>query len=383
MVRSGHKPKLLFLVNADWYFWSHRLPLARAARDHGFDVVVVTQEFDHGSRIRDESFSLVPVIFPRAAESPLSDLRLLANLNRIYRSERPDIAHHVSLKPVVFGSLVARGVGCHTVNALTGLGYVFTSRDRKARVLREVVTPLLRFALNHPRSHVIVQNGDDEKLLREEGVIRSNRLTLIPGSGVDTDEFLPLPSRPVNDPPVVVAACRMLWDKGIADFVQAARQVAESGVRARFVLVGPVDEGNPAAIPKARLDGWHREGVVEWVGPRDRMEEVLGQADVVCLPSYREGLPKVLIEAASCGCAIVTNDVPGCREVVQAGVNGLLVPPRNVPALAAAITSLLADPALAARLGRAARRRAIDRFAVDRVVEQTLGVYDRVVSGAA
>jgi len=366
--------RLLFLVTADWYFCSHRLPLALAARDAGFAVTVVTQVDAHGDVIRDHGLDLVPVRFPRSARHPLADLRLLASLPRIYARVRPHVAHHVALKPVLYGAAAAALARVPvTVNAVAGLGYAFIADGGRARGWQGLLSRPLRAALRRRRAWTLLQNPDDARTLAAAGLIDPRRLYVVRGSGVDLERF-EARAEPGGTPMVLLAA-RMLWDKGVGEFVEAARMLRGRGVRCRFVLAGDTDRDNPAAVAPERLRQWRDEGVIEWSGHRPDMPALLAEASVACLPSYREGLPKSLLEAAAAGRAMVATDVPGCREVVEDGVTGLLVPARDARALADALQALLADAPRRRAMGAAARRLAEREFAVERVVRDTLAIY--------
>jgi glycosyltransferase involved in cell wall biosynthesis len=378
-VVATSRPKLLFLVTEDRYFWSHRLPVARAARDAGFDVTVATRVTDFGAQIRAEGFKLIPIRLSRGSTNPVRELDALCELFRVYGEEKPDVVHHVAVKPVLYGSAIARlRHVTGTVNALTGLGFVFSSTRWSARLLRPFLVQAYRLALSGRASRLILQNSDDAALLRRLGVLRDEtHVAIIRGSGVEMQDY-PARPEPAGEPLVILPA-RMLWDKGVGEFVAAATLLRAKGVKARFALVGDTDDANPAAIPLAQLRLWHREAVVEWWGFRRDMADVLARAHVVCLPSYREGLPKVLIEAASCGRPLVATDVPGCREIVRHEDNGLLVPLGDVDRLANALERLICDGALRTRMGARGRERVRDEFRAQRVVEETLAVYLEVV----
>jgi glycosyltransferase involved in cell wall biosynthesis len=372
---EGHsKPKLLFLVTEDWYFVSHRLSLAVAAREAGYDVAVATRARQHVEMIQRAGVRVIPFELSRRAGNPVLELLRLLSL---YRSEHPDIVHHVALKPVFLGALAARLAGIPAqVNAVAGLGWLFISQGRKARWLSLSIRWILARLVNTPHCRVIVQNPDDAELLKEAGVTESY-LRMIRGAGVDTSEFSPFPEPP--EPICVVLASRILWDKGVSEFVKAARQLKKEGVKASFILVGKPDLDNPASVPEETLHAWQKEEVVEWWGHRDDMVAVFQSAHIVCFPSYREGLPKVLLEAAACGRPIVTTDVPGCREVVREGVNGLLVPARNAQALSEALRCLIKNPELRAQMGRQSREIMLKDFSSEKVITQTLSVYKELI----
>lgn len=371
---SRREPRLLFLVTEDWYFISHRLSLARAARDAGFRVSVACRVDRHEAEIKREGFRLIPLSFNRRSLNPLRELALVSSIAKMYRAERPDIAHHVSLKPVLYGSIAARLARVPSVvNAFTGLGYAFIARDAKGLAVRALLIRLLRFALAGLRAKTILQNDDDAATLLKAGLVKPADLVLIRGSGVDLKAFQP--SVPPPGVPVVVLPARLLWDKGVGEFVDAARRLKAVGVRARFALVGDSDLENHSAVPPGTLAAWKAEGVVELWGRREDMAAVFAACHLVCLPSYREGMPKTLLEAAASARACVTTDVPGCRDAVGDGLTGLLVPVRDSAALAKALRRLIEDPELRARMGEHGRRLAEERFSQEKVASETLALY--------
>lgn len=371
------RPRLLFVVSQARFFVSHRLPLAEAAAVAGYEVHVAVPDGPGAELVAERGFPVHPVAFDRGGMNPAADARTAAQLAALYRRLRPDLVHHVTVKPVLYGSLAARILGVPAVvNAVSGLGYLELAPGRRARAARAVVRTLYRLAFRRPRLRVIFQNPDDRREFEAAGIVRPDQSALILGSGVDLAAFAPSP-RPEGRP-VVLLPARMLWDKGVGEFVAAARALHARGYAARFVLVGDTHE-NPSAVPVATLDAWTREGVVEWWGHRDDMPAVFAQASVVCLPSYREGCPKALLEAAASGRAIVTTDVPGCREVVRDGQEGLLVPARDPIALAGALERLLDDADFRGACGVRGRRRAEQDFGVERVIDATLGVYRALI----
>ncbi|MBL8482426.1 MAG: glycosyltransferase family 4 protein, partial [Rhodocyclaceae bacterium] len=326
------KRRLLFVVNVDWYFLSHRLPIALAARQHGYEVHVATGLTAPASAIADHGFVVHPLQLERGSSDPFEAVRLLRELHRLFRALQPDLVHLVTIKPVLLGGIAARLARVPAVvAAVPGLGYVFSARGVVARARRMIVSQLYRRVFGHPNLRVIVQNRDDLELLRQNAGLDPERASLIRGSGVDLSVFVPVAQAP--GAPLVLLAARLLADKGVREFAVAARRLrAYRG--ARFVLAGDPDIANPASIPQAELQAWLAEGFLEWWGYRADMPAVLAAASIVVLPSYREGLPKLLAEAAACGRAVITTDVPGCRDAVVAGQTALLVPPRDADALA-------------------------------------------------
>jgi len=372
-----HKGKILYLVAEDWYFCSHRLQLACAVRKEGYEVVVATRVTSHGDEITRHGLKLIPIGMRRRGLNPLYELSSLLELIRIYRRECPDIVHHVALKPVIYGSLAASITGVPAkINALAGLGYIFSSDSIKARILRPIVRLMFRGLLNRPNSQVILQNPDDMGVLLQERIIRAECARLIRGAGVDLHTFSVTPES--DDIPIVLLASRMLWDKGVGEFVEAAHHLRNQGVIARFVLVGEGDPDNPGSIPDTQLQQWQEEGAVEWWGREKDMADVMRQAHVVCLPSYREGLPKVLLEAAASGRPIVTSDAPGCREIVKHGENGSLVPVKQSKSLADALEHLISDPHLRQQMGKRGREIVESEFSSDQVIKETLALYSSI-----
>jgi glycosyltransferase involved in cell wall biosynthesis len=302
---------------------------------------------------------------------------LLLRLVRLLRQIRPDIVHCFTIKCVVYGSFVGRLIGLRgRVNAVAGMGYVFTNPSLLSVCLRPVVRMLLKFALGGRNCRVILQNPDDVNAFVQGRVLPSCNIRLVPGSGVDCERFRPPSVKKLNSPLKVLMAARLLWDKGLEEYADAARSIRRSGRPITFLLAGIADDGNPAAVPESVVRGWVEEGTLEWLGHVDDMAAFLRDVDIVVLPSFREGLPKSLIEAGASGCAIVTTDAPGCREVVSVSESdGLLVPVRNSHALAGAIVKLADDGDLRARIGAAARETALRRFDQRIIIKDTLKVY--------
>jgi glycosyltransferase involved in cell wall biosynthesis len=374
--------KLAYLITEDWFFCSHFIERASAARRAGYDVAVITRPGAHVGRIRDAGLRLVPLAFERGSVNPLREARTLGQVIDAYRAERPQIVHHVALKPILYGTIAARRCGIRAiVNAPVGMGFVYSSSSLRARALRPLVDALLRRLLNPPASRVVFENPDDRAEQVARGAVRAEAAAVIRGAGVDLERFRPVPEP--ADAPVVVLVSRMLWDKGVGEFVEAARRLRAEGVRARFLLVGGPDEHNPASVEARQLEAWAKEGAVEWLGWRDDVPAVIAASHIVCLPSYREGLPKTLLEALASGRAVVATDVAGCREAVRDGDNGLLVPPRDAAALAAALKRLITDAGLRRDFGARGRERAEREFSLERIVGETLGLYQDLLAGRA
>ncbi|MBN4079183.1 glycosyltransferase family 4 protein [Beggiatoa alba] len=372
--------KLLYFVTEDWYFCSHRLPIARAARDAGCEVVVATHVDAHGGTITREGFRLIPLQMRRRSKNPLRELAAVLEIISIYRRERPDLVHHVALKPVLYGALAARFTGVSAVvNALAGLGYVFSSSQSRARILKRFVRAAFRALLNRQNSVVLLQNPDDQRMLIESKTILPERTALIRGSGVNIQRFRPSPE--LDDGSVMVTlVARMLRDKGILEFVEASRFLRQQGVQFRAVLVGTPDPDNPTSISVSQLEAWQAEGLIEWWGKNNDIPSVWVQSHIAVLPSaYGEGVPMSLIEAAACGRPIITTDMPGCREIVQHEKNGLLVPIKDSKALADAICRLIENPGLRRQMGQEGRKLVEKEFSEAVVVEQTLKLYQSML----
>ncbi|MBW3559639.1 MAG: glycosyltransferase family 4 protein [Proteobacteria bacterium] len=373
--------KVALFANTEWYLYNFRLPLARRLKDLGYEVLLLSPPGPYGQRLRELGFDWRPVPLRRRSLNPLAELAFLLRLARLLRTERPSLIHNFTLKCAIYGSLAGRLAGVQRrINAVAGLGYVFSSSDARARVLRPLVRALIQLALLGRWSRVVLQNSDDFAVFERTGLARRADIRLIRGSGVDCSRFTPPPERRDADRLRVLLAARILIDKGVLEFVEAARALRAPERRIEFLLAGEPDEGNPAAIASSVIRGWVDEGLIQWLGHVEDMPTLVRSVDVVVLPSYREGLPKSLIEAAACARPLVTTDVPGCREVVEDGVDGLLVPPRTVQPLAEAIARLHDDPELRRRLGKGARAKALSQFDQEIVLAKTVAVYEELLN---
>lgn len=373
--------KVILFANTEWYLFNFRLPLAKALRARGFEVLLISPPGDYGQRLQDAGFRWQPLPMDRRSLHPWHELRLLAHLVRLYRREQPAVVHHFTIKCVIYGGLAAALARVPArVNAVTGLGYVFLNPAPKARLLRPLVRWLMQGVVNNAGSRLILQNSEDLAAFQQAKLADARQVRLIKGSGVDIQRFQPaVKPAPARGETRVLLAARLLWDKGVAEYVDAARQLRAAGLPIRFLLAGAPDPGNPASIPPAQLTAWAAEGVIEVLDHVEDMPALYARTDIVVLPSYREGLPKSLIEAAACGLPLVTTDAPGCREVVTDGVEGLLVPVRDANALASAIRRLHDHPGLARRMGQAARARALAEFDEQIVIARTLEVYQELL----
>ena len=371
--------RILLVVNSEWYFWSHRLSLAKALRDAGCDVVVAASvERGYDESIVAEGLRFIPLRLQRRSISPHWELASIWELFQLYQRERPNLVHHVTIKPVLYGSMAAKAARIPLViNAIPGLGYMFLGSGWHGRLRQQAALAAYRVALSGQQTRVIFQNPDDRALFVSRHVIPIERTVLIRGSGVDVSQFVPSPEQ--SGLPIVLLASRLLWDKGVGELVEASRRLKKDGIACRVVLVGVPDPGNPKAIPVSLLERWQAEGVVEWWGLRNDMPEVLKASSIVVLPSYREGIPKILLEAAAAGRPIVTTDTPGCREIVRHGENGLLVPPCDPVALAQALHRLLQDPVLRAQMGKRGRGIVTSEFSEEQVIQETLSVYSELL----
>ncbi|HZP68488.1 MAG TPA: glycosyltransferase family 4 protein [Pseudolabrys sp.] len=371
--------RILYLVSEDWYFVSHRLPMARAARDAGHDVHVATRIGNYADAITREGFALHPIHWRRGNLNPVRFLAAVLETRRVYRQVSPDLVHHVALVPTLIGSLASLGLPVVRLNALAGLGFAFTSETAKARAVRPLARLLLRRLLKRPRTTVLVQNPDDYAMMAKLGVPKDN-IALIPGSGVDTGLLTPL-AEPAG-PFTIAFVGRLLDDKGVRTLVRAHELLARRGLPVRTLLAGDPDPSNPASIPDAVLDRWRRIPDLQLLGHVADIRDVWASAHVAVLPSRREGLPKSLLEAAACGRPLIATDVPGCREIARNGANALLVPVDDADALADAIQMLLNDASLRRRFGSASRTIVMSEFSSERVAGGITSLYSRLLEQA-
>lgn len=370
--------KIIYIVNVDWFFISHRLPIALEALKQGHDVHVFTKDTGKMEYLKSLGIRVCPINLERGSVNPFKSLKLLLDLKEKITSIQPDVVHLVTIKPVLIGGLASILAKVPSiVYAISGLGFIFTNTMLKAKILRLGIIPLYRLALSAKNKTVIVQNLDDLRILRQYVAIPESQTTLIPGSGVDLKQFDFQPFPLTNK--IVLMACRLLADKGVYEFHRSVRLLKEKYPDVKFVLVGGIDPDNPTSLTKKELNEWVERGDLEWWGHQRDMSEILSQATIVVLPSYREGMPKVLLEAQALGRPIVTTDVPGCREAIEDGKTGFLVQVKDEQSLANAIEKLIINDELCLQFSHNARVLAEQKFDIKQVVKTHINIYENLV----
>jgi glycosyltransferase involved in cell wall biosynthesis len=374
------KKKLLFLVNVDWFFISHRLPIAIAASKSGFEVHIAASMTGQENILREAGFIFHDIPISRDSVGPFSFIKTMSEIIKLFRAVKPDLVHLITIKPILLGGIAARIVGINgVIAAISGLGYVFIDKGLIASTRRWAVKVLYRISLGHKNLRVICQNLTDLNYIQKTTSLPNRSLTVIDGSGVSLQKFQYKVD--TNKIPKVIMASRMLKDKGVLEFVEAAKIIQNSGIQAAFILVGSPDPGNPTSIPISQIQDWEKKDILEFWGHQEDMNKILGQASIIALPSYREGFPKVLIEAAAVGRPVVTTDVAGCRDAIYNGITGVLVPPKDSNALAEEIKKLIASPETCHKMGMEGRKMAEDRFDEKITIERHLSIYDQVLFG--
>ncbi len=376
MSQQSSKPVLLYVASEDQAFVLHRLPMARAAREAGFEVHVATHFTGFSDKIRAEGFTLHPIPFERGSLSLIEALQTIAAIRKTERQVRPAIVHHSGLQCCILGGIAAAGQRMRKINAITGLGYLFTSSSLSSslKIARFGVSVLLKFLLNRPNGVALVQNPDDRSVLEELG-IRKERIALIPGSGVDTDSLTVLQE---PDGPITVGfAGRLLTDKGIRALVNAHRLLRDRGLNSNLLIAGELDEANPASISFQEASAWNSEPGITWLGQIDDIKQLWSRSHIAALPSHREGLPKSLLEAAAFGRPMVATDAPGCREIVINCQTGLLVPIEAPAQLADALELLIRSKDLREKYGKAARQLVVDKMSSRNIGAAIVKLYRR------
>jgi glycosyltransferase involved in cell wall biosynthesis len=373
--------KLIIVVNELWFFLSHRLPIALAARDAGYEVHIASRTGTSSEikQLKQELLQFHPISFRRSSVGLWQEFKTLRELYKLYKEVQPDIVHHVTIKPVLYGTLVARWVGgIQILNAISGLGYLFIAQGWKSFIRKKLLLWGYRAILHSKKVWILFQNPDDQALFFQHKIIHPQHASIIKGSGVDLKQFAfsAIPKGKIQ----IILVARMLWDKGVGEFVESATVLKQKGIDADFLLVGSEDSGNPESIPTEQLEQWNKLAVVKWLGERADIAQLLAESHIAVLPSYREGLPKSLIEAAAVGRPIVTTNVPGCREVVKDGENGFLVPAKDAKELAVVIKKLINNPKLLTVMGKKSRAMAEQEFSIQKVTDKTLALYSKIGS---
>lgn len=366
--------KILYIVNVDWFFISHRLPIAIEAKNNGYDVHVACAVTDNSDYLTKLGFTVHDLPLSRSGVGFFSEVKSIYSIYGLIRKLSPEVLHMITIKPVLYGGLISRFFSVKKrIASISGLGYVFISETVKARFLRYIVVALYRIGLSKINTFVIFQNSSDKALFLKEKIISKEQTFLIRGSGVNLLEYKYHPEP--KGKPVVMFLARLLKDKGLIEFLEAAKFLKSQNIDARFVLVGDIDLHNPNSITKEELSLYIKDGTVEAWGYSKHVQEIIPKSNIMVLPSYREGLPKSLIEAAACGRAVITTDVPGCRDAIEKDVTGLLVEPKNVKSLADAIFLLLNNDELREQFGLAGRKLAEQHFDIKDVVNKHMDIY--------
>jgi glycosyltransferase involved in cell wall biosynthesis len=374
------KKKLLFLVNVDWFFISHRLPIAVAASKSGFEVHIAASMTGQENILREAGFIFHDIPISRGSAGPFSFFKTMLEIIKLFRAVNPDLVHLITIKPILLGGIAARIVGINgVIAAISGLGYVFINKGFIASTRRWAVKVLYKISLGHKNLMVICQNLTDLNYIQKTTSLPDRSFTVIDGSGVSLQKFQYTVD--TNKIPKVMMASRVLKDKGVLEFVEAATIMQNSGIQAAFILVGSPDPGNPTSIPISQIQDWVKKGILEFWGYQEDMNQILGQASIIVLPSYREGFPKVLIEAAAIGRPVVTTDVAGCRDAIYNGITGVLVPPKDSNALAEEIKKLIDSPETCHKMGIEGRKMAEERFDEKITIERHLSIYDQILLG--
>ncbi len=360
--------------NTDWYLYKYRLSLARELRDNDYEVVLISPGGNFATQIKEAGFEWFEWQVGRRSIAPWFEVAAIRKLSNLYRVLKPDLVHHHTIKPILYGGIAAQRSGVPAVIAsVTGRGYTFSGYGIRPKLMELIARPFYRQVLRRDNSKIIFENVSDQQYFIDSGVVNPEQCHLIESVGVDPDLYHPVPEP--SEPVVILMASRMLWDKGVGVLVDAARLMNQRGLEYKIELVGNPDPGNPTSISEEQLLAWERENLIEWLGWQSDMQNIYARCHVVVLPSFHEGVPTSLLEAAACGRPIVASDIPGCRTVVDDRKTGLLVPPRQSEPLAAALGQLILDPDLRGRMGKAGRERILKRFTQKRINQQTLEVY--------
>ena len=379
-MNKTNRERILFVVSEDWYFYSHRLYLAKVAAASGFKVGLLSHFSNHKKLIEKEGIITFNWLLKRSSKNIIKEITAIKGVTSSIKTFKPDIIHAVAMKPVLYSSIASYFLGLkNRVYALAGLGHVFTSNKKYFIVLRFCMEFFLKFLLKTHKTILILQNPEDQEVVLNAGIINQSHIRLIRGAGVDMElfSFSPIP----KGIPIIILPSRMLWAKGILDFINCAKIINKDKKIARFILIGAPDNQNPDSIPKEKLEEWSKSDLIEWWGHQSDMVKVYHKSTIICLPTtYGEGLPKALLESASCARPIVTYDRPGCREIVRDRYNGFLVKPKDINDLANKISQLLKNPNLCIQMGRNGRRMVKENFTQEIIAEQTIKVWEELLA---
>ena len=364
--------KIILFANTDWYLFNYRLTLAKALRSLGNEIILLSPPGKYVSRLEEEGFRWISIALERKGMNPIAEIITIIRLIRIFKKETPNLVHFFTIKPVLYGSIAARLSGIkRIVNAITGMGYVFAEERSSLKTLI-----MMFYQISLKKTHVIFQNSDDLNFFTSNNLISPIQTHLIPGSGVDLNNFKPT-FEPEGDP-IIMLAGRLLKSKGIPEFVNTARRFQTEKIKAKFVIVGEPYLDNPDSIHQQDLDDWSKEGIIEAWGWHDDMANVIPLTTIICLPTnYKEGLPRLLLEAGACGRPVVATDIPGCNMVIQSGINGILIPPGDQSALFDALKLLVLNPELRIKMGEAGRNIVEEKFSISSVIMKTIDVYQQ------
>lgn len=377
------KKKILFLVNDLSFFVSHRLQIAESVITLGYSVVVGYGELGSCkiSFLKNRNIETIHIPLDRVGMNPFKEIRSLFFIFRLFLKKKPDIVHLVTIKPYLYGGIIARIAGVRgVVSSVSGLGTLFIDKKLNIKLLRALLFPIYKYAFNHPNQIVIFQNNDDLNKFINKKILRSSKTTIINGSGVELQNFSNF-EEPIGTP-IVCFAGRLIKDKGVFEYISAARLIKKKGIKAKFLLAGDLDTKNPTGLNFKELQEIKNEELIEVLGYQNEIPILYSKSNIICLPSYREGLPKSLIEAAAASRAVVTTDVPGCRDAIIPNKTGILVPVKDVDKLAEAIIWLIQNPSKRVKMGKAGRKLAEEKFQIKKVIENHLSIYSDLLEKA-
>lgn len=380
---KGHKQIFVYIINADWYFELHWLQRALATLNKGFDVHIILPFSDETiiNKLKTLGFVCHNWNINRKSINLLNNIVELINLNSLIKSISPNIIHSITLKPNLYLGLIAHTLNIPYILSVTGTGFIFSSQSFKTKLLKPVIKFFFKSLKKGKNSRkIIFENNEDSNLFINEGLCKINESIVILGAGVDTEVYKPK-EEPITDKPIILFAGRLLWDKGLGDLIDAAKLMRKRGLDFTIYVAGILDQSSINAIDERVLVEWNNQGLISWLGKQKNMQNLINQANIIVLPTfYGEGIPRILIEAASCQRAIVTTNIPGCREIVKNGTNGILVTPRNIYELSDALSLLIKSPQLRTEMGLNGRKMVEQYFSDEIVIKKTLDLYEELLN---